>query len=101
ERREAGGQVGISERSGTGHEVEAVVEHVNASVVEVGRVQEVMGRAGRDREALVDRADPRAVDDLERHHRGRGWRYTGVPATDRPALRREQEHRRARGTEVV
>src|SRR2546423_812665 len=61
ERRVAGWQVRVDERSRARHEVEGRVEHIDTTVVEVRRIEPVARRRRGEREALVDRTDRGAV----------------------------------------
>ena len=61
ERRVAGWQARIDEGARPGDKSEARVEHVDAAVVEVRRVETVACGRRREGEALVDRADAGTV----------------------------------------
>src|SRR5215213_3364816 len=78
---------------------EALVEDVDASVVEVGGVQEAAGRGGGKRQALVDGMTYTSADLRLGRRRRRG--HARVPAGDQPGLGAEQEQGRPAGVAGV
>src|SRR5439155_6278190 len=86
ERGVAGRQARIDEGPRPGDEGEARVEHVDAAVVEVGRVKPVACGRRRERESLVDRADAGTIGEDD------GLiPLDGKPTADLPALSVEDE----------
>src|SRR5207249_97397 len=88
ERRVAVRKLRVDKLSGMRDEGEGAVEDVDVRVVEVGGVEQVAGWRRREREPLVDRAEPRAIgedDGLVPLRR--------MPAANLPGLGGEDEDR--------